>query len=216
MRNSWFSWGVLAMIVMLFWSCDDEVTYSDMKERERSLVNNYIVEQGINVISYSQFVENDSTTDFNKNEYVLIDDCYMQIERNPKNNINEAPDARQMKNGETLEFLVRFVEYNISEGDTINGNTFDTDNPDRMRVTYEDGSYNATFTDGYMNAKYGGAVPSGWLVAFPYLYFTRHDAHVAKVNLIVPHTKGTSTAATYVYPCYYSITFKPVKLYDTN
>ncbi len=215
MRSFWLSWGLLA-ITVLFWSCDDEVTYSDMKNKERSLVNNYIVEQGINIISYSQFVENDSVTDVDRNEYVLVDDCYMQIVQNPKDNLDEAPDARPMRDGETLEFLVRFVEYNISEADTIAGNLYDSDNPDRMRVTYENGSYSATFTDGYMNAIYGGAVPSGWLVPLPYIYLTRFQSQLAKVNLIVPHTKGTSTAATYVYPCFYSITLQPVTLYDTN
>ena len=32
--------------------------------------------------------------------------------------------------------------------------------------------------------------------------------------VIVPHTKGTSNATTYVYPCFYEITFYPENIYD--
>jgi hypothetical protein len=45
-----------------------------MKEKERDAVNAYIKEKGINIISFEQFVANDSTTDLSKNEYVLVDD----------------------------------------------------------------------------------------------------------------------------------------------
>lgn len=210
MKNSWF-WGLFSFVALFCVSCDDEKTYEDMKKAERGAISEFIREQGITVKPYSEFIV-DTITDVAKNEYVIVDDVYMQIERNPKN----ADDARQMQDGETLNFLIRFYEYNISEGDTIIGNLYDSDNPDEMRVTYSDGSYSASFTKGYMSSYYGSYVPTGWLTPLPYIYLTRHQSQSAKVNLIVPHTKGTSSAASYVYPCFYNITFTPERLYDTD
>ena len=196
---------LLPLLAFLFVACNDEKTYSDMKDAERAAVKSFIREQGINVISFKDFVAQDSTTDLERNEYVLIDDVYMQIVRNPKGQ----ESARSMKDGEILNVLARFVEYNIQSGDTIIGNLYDSDNPDIIRVTYDSGSYSGTFTSGYMSSYYGNAVPTGWLTPFPYIWLTRSTKNLAKVNLIVPHTKGTSSAASYVYPCFYQITFQP-------
>ena len=197
---------LLPLFAMLFVACDDEKTYSDLKEDERKVVKNFIREQGINVISFKEFVEQDSVTNVDNNEFVLIDDVYMQIVRNPKN----LESARQMRDGETLEILARFIEVNISSGDTIFGNLYDSDNADEMRFSFNSGSYTGTFVRGYMSA-YGNAVPTGWLTPFPYIWLTRRQSQIAKVKLIVPHTKGTSTAASYVYPCFYEVTFQPGK-----
>ena len=207
-----FKWLLLPLLALFFVACDDEVSYSDMKERETRAVKEFIRSEGINVISFNDFIKNDSTTDVENNEYVIIDDVYMQIVRNPKG----VEGARQMRDGETLNVMARFVEYNISEADTILGNVFDSDNPDYMRVKLDHGSYSATFTNGYMAITYGNAVPTGWLTPLPYIYFTRRQSQTAKVRLIVPHTKGTSTASSYVYPCFYEITFIPENLYDTD
>lgn len=212
MRNKWILRCLLPILAVMLWACDDEKTYSEMKEQERNAVKAFIKEQGINVIPFSEFIK-DSITDLENNEYVLIDDVYMQIVRNPKG-IDST--ARQMRDGETLNIITRFIEYNILDGDTIVGNLYDSDNPDIMRVSLSKGSYSASFTDGYMSAIYGSYVPTGWLTPLPYIYLTRRQSMVAKVNLIVPHTKGTSTASSYVYPCYYQITFTPEKLYDTD
>ena len=207
-----FKWLLLPLLALFFVACDDEVSYSDMKERETRAVKEFIRSEGINVISFNDFIKNDSTTDVENNEYVIIDDVYMQIVRNPKG----VEGARQMRDGETLNVMARFVEYNISEADTILGNVFDSDNPDHLRIKLEHGSYSATFTKGYMAITYGNAVPTGWLTPLPYIYFTRRQSQTAKVRLIVPHTKGTSTASSYVYPCFYEITFIPENLYDTD
>lgn len=207
-----FKWLLLPLLALFFVACDDEVSYSDMKERETRAVKEFIRSEGINVISFNDFIKNDSTTDVENNEYVIIDDVYMQIVRNPKG----VEGARQMRDGETLNVMARFVEYNISEADTILGNVFDSDNPDHLRIKLEHGSYSATFKDGYMKMTYGSAVPTGWLTPLPYIYFTRRQSQTAKVRLIVPHTKGTSTASSYVYPCFYEITFIPENLYDTD
>ena len=196
---------VLLLLVVSFASCDDTVTYSEMKEKEREAVAAYISEKNINVISYEQFVANDSTTDAKNNEYVLVDDVYLQIVNNP---VKTDPTAYSIEHGDNVDLLIRYYEYNIQDGDTITGNLYAAD-ADEMRVSNNSGSYTATFISGVMNSVYGSSVPTGWLVPLRFLTFTRRQANLAKVNIIVPHTKGTSTAASYVYPCHYQITFQP-------
>ena len=198
-----------SLFALLFVACDNDVTYSDMKEKEVSAVNRFVKENGIKIISFEEFVENDSTTDVSKNEFVEIDGVYMQIVNNPKGNV----DARRIADGETRNILVRYYEYNIQDGDTISGNIF-AGEADEMLVTNTSGTYSATFTSGVMVGVYGNAVPTGWLIPFTYLYFTRYQSQLAKVNLIVPHKHGTVTATTYVYPCLYQITFQPENLYE--
>lgn len=200
---------LLPLFAILLVACDDAVTYSEMKEKERDAVNKFVKENGIKVISYSQFIANDTVTDVEGNEFVEIDDVYMQILNNPKN----ADDARRINEGDTRNILVRYYEYNIMEGDTISTNKFMSE-PDEMRVSNNDGTYSATFTSGVMSSIYGNSVPTGWLVPFNYLYFTRQQSNLAEVILIVPHSKGTVTATSYVYPCMYKITFQPENLYD--
>ena len=196
---------ILPFIALLFASCDDTVTYSEMKEKEREAVSDYIKEQNIKIISFEEFVANDSTTDVSKNEFVEIDDVYMQIVNNP---IVKDSTAYRIEDGDNVDLLIRYYEYNIQDGDTITANLYAAD-PDEMRVTNTSGSYTATFTSGIMNTVYGSSVPSGWLVPLRFLTFTRKQSNLAKVNIIVPHTRGTSTAATYVYPCRYQISFQP-------
>ena len=205
-------WLILPLLAMLFVACDDEVSYSDMKDQESRAIKAFLRSEGINVITFSEFIANDSVTDVAKNEYVQIDGVYMQIVRNPK----DVAKARKIKEGETMNMMARFYEYDVMDGDTITGNIFDTDNPDYLRVTKSHGSYSATFTSGYMYTMYGSYVPTGWLTPMPYLYLTRDSENYAKVNLIVPHSKGTSNASNYVYPCFYQITFIPENIYDIN
>ena len=191
-----------------FVSCDDTVTYSEMKDKERDAVNAYIKEKKINVISFDDFVANDSTTDVGNNEYVLVDDVYMQIVNNPR---KTDETSYSINDGDNVDLLIRYYEYNIQDDDTITANLYAAE-ADEMRVTNNSGSYTATFTSGIMNSVYGSSVPTGWLVPLRFLTFTRKQSNLAKVNVIVPHTKGTSTAATYVYPCLYQITFHPSSL----
>ena len=192
------------VFALLLVACDDAVTYSEMKEKERDAVNKFVKDKGIKVISFAEFIANDTTTNVAANEFVEIDDVYMQIVNNPK----EAEDARRINPGDSPNMLVRYYEYNIMEGDTISSNIFMSE-PDEMRVSNNSGTYSATFTSGVMSAIYGNAVPTGWLTPLNYLYFTRKQANLAEVILIVPHSKGTVTATTYVYPCMYKITFQP-------
>lgn len=199
----------LPLFIISFVACEDDVTYSDMKEKEVDAVNRFVKENGIKIISYEQFVANDSTTDVSKNEFVEIDDVYLQIVNNPK----DAADARRIEDGDIRNLLVRYYEYNIQDGDTISGNLFAAE-ADEMRVENNSGTYSATFTNGVMASVYGNNVPTGWLVPLNYLVFTRSQKNLAKVNIIVPHSKGTVTAATYVYPCLYQITFQPENNFD--
>lgn len=199
----------LPLFIISFVACEDDVTYSDMKEKEVDAVNRFVKENGIKIISYEQFVANDSTTDVSKNEFVEIDDVYLQIVNNPK----DAADARRIEDGDTRNLLVRYYEYNIQDGDTISGNLFAAE-ADEMRVENNSGTYSATFTNGVMASVYGNNVPTGWLVPLNFLVFTRSQKNLAKVNIIVPHSKGTVTAATYVYPCLYQISFQPENNFD--
>ena len=199
----------LHMLATLLVACDDAVTYSEMKEKERDAVNRFVKENGIKVISYADFIANDTVTDVANNEFEEVDDVYMQILNNPQ----DAGDARKILPGDTRNMLVRYHEFNIKEGDTISSNRYMAD-ADEMRVTNTDGSYSATFTSGVMASIYGNAVPTGWLTPLNYLYFTRKTANLAEVILIVPHSKGTVTASNQVYPCLYRISFQPENLYD--
>jgi hypothetical protein len=194
----------LPLLASLFAACDDSVTYTDMKEKERSAVNRFVKENGIKIISFAEFVANDSTTDVAKNEYVEIDGVYMQIVRNPKGD----PGAFKIKDGDNCNLLVRYYEYNIQDGDTISSNLY-MGEPDEMIVKNSSGTYTATFAQGGVMASiYGNSVPTGWLTPLNFLYFKHAPSNLAKVNLIVPHSKGTTTAAMYVYPCLYQITFQ--------
>ncbi len=199
----------LPVLATLLVACDDAVTYSEMKEKERDAVNKFVKDNGIKVISYADFIANDTVTDVASNEFVEVDDVYMQILNNPK----DASDARKILPGDTRNMLVRYHEFNIMEGDTISSNNFMPD-ADEMRVTNTDGSYSATFTSGAMASIYGNAVPTGWLTPLNYLYFTRKTDNLAEVILIVPHSKGTVTASNQVYPCLYRISFQPENLYE--
>lgn len=197
------------LFAMLLMACDDAVTYSEMKEKERDAVKKFVKDNGIRIIPYDEFIANDTVTDVAENEFVEVSEVYMQIVNNPK----DAEDARRINPGDTRNLLVRFYEYNIQEGDTILTN-IPMSEADEMRVSNVDGTYSATFTSGAMAEVYGNNVPTGWLVPLNYLYFTRKQSNLAEVILIVPHSKGTVTATTYVYPCMDKITFQPENLYD--
>lgn len=198
-----FSWLLLfATAAGFLHSCDDTETYADMKESERKDIEAYIKSEGIKVIDMEQFHDQDSTTDVSQNEYVLFKDngVYMQIIRKG--------DGALLADGERVEVIARYVEVNIKEGDTLTSNWYNASNPDIMTVENEQGSYKGSFTSGYMYTSYGSSVPSGWLIPMPYINLGRNTKLIAKVRLIVPHSQGQSTATSYVYPCFYEITYQ--------
>lgn len=196
-------YSLLAFVVIgsLFAACDDTETYADMKEKEREVIEAFIKSEGIKVISLDQFEEQDSTTDVSKNEYVLFKDngVYMQIVRKG--------EGSPIADGERAEVIARYYEVNIKEGDTLTGNLYDASNPDMLTIENKNGSYSGSFTSGYMHSAYGSSVPSGWLIPMPYLNIGRKEP-IAKVRLIVPHSEGQSNATSYVYPCFYEITYR--------
>ena len=70
----------VAAVVMLA-ACNHGDTYADQKNRERSAINKFIKENGINVISESDFEEQNNVTYLDKNQFVLFKTTgvYMQI-----------------------------------------------------------------------------------------------------------------------------------------
>ena len=201
MKNLFFI-ALLALVSIAFTACEDYETYAEQKEKERKHIQDFIKEQGIKVISMETFEANDSTTDVEKNEFVLFEDkgVYMQIVRKG--------EGQMMEDGDRGVFLARYLEYNIADADTISGNLY-ASAPDKFTCERKGDTFSASFTYGYMYGIYGSAVPSGWMLPLSYITPGRPNDKAAKVRLIVPHGEGTSLAAQYVYPTYYEITYIP-------
>ncbi len=183
-----------------FQACDDSKTYAEMLEEEDDAIAAFIRDNDIQVISQTEFFNNDSTTDVSKNEYVqLSSGVYMQI---VKKGI-EDEDGNLLNPNDTVKnndlILVRFMEYSILDKDTSLSNLNAVETVDEFKYTITSSSIAAIFTQGYMYSVYGPSVPAGWLVPLPYV---RDMAHV---KLIVPSKMGHSTAMQYVYPYFYDI-----------
>ena len=201
---------LLFISIVLFTSCEKTQTYAEQKKRERSAINQYIADAGINVISESQFFAQDSVTDLSKNEFVVFGSSgvYMQI-------IRKGCGTR-LKNGETAHVLCRFTEYNLLVGaDSIhltNNVLYYSSIVDKMSVRNTSGTFTASFESGLMYTTYGTAsVPADWLVPLSYINLGRPSApgeEIAKVKIIVPHTQGQSNASQNVYPCLYELTYE--------
>ena len=96
----------VAMIATMA-SCNDSETYADQKKRERSAINKYIADNGIKVISETEFNQNGCKTDTSKNEFVYLNNssCYMQIVRKGC--------GEKLATGNTATVLCRYKEYNL-------------------------------------------------------------------------------------------------------
>lgn len=193
--------------ILLMSACHDTETYADQKDRERAAISKFIAAQGIKVISESEF-KRDTITDVSKREFVLFENTgvYMQIVRRGC--------GAKVKNGETANVLCRFNEYNLL-ADSLrltNNNISYSSLPDKFAVTNTLGTFTASFISGAIRTTYSTtSVPSGWLIPLSYINLgrvTKEGEEVAKVNLIVPHSQGTSYALSKVYPCYYEITYE--------
>lgn len=198
------------LMAVTFTSCDDVETYAEQRDAEYSAISNYIAKHHIKVISEKEFLANDTTTDVDKNEYVLFDatGVYMQIERKGS--------GEKLKKDESATVLVRFTETNIN-GDSVQL----TNNilqyhylVDKFDVRNVSGSFYASFDTGnsLMYKAYGSAsVPSGWLVPLSYINLGRladSEDEIAKVRIIVPHDQGHSNASQRVYACHYDLTYQ--------
>ncbi|GFI00074.1 DUF4827 domain-containing protein [uncultured Phocaeicola sp.] len=209
------------LLGLFFQSCNNGKTYAEMKEEEREAIKRFIEKENINVISFDQFQEQDSTTNVDENQFVLFAETgvYMQIVEK-----GNGQPLTAWKDGERREVIARYVEEQITEegvGDSLSWNT-DYNNdymiyPDIMMVTKNGKKLSATFTRGIMYSSYGTPyVPSGWLVPFNYIKVGREIPGRSKVRLIVPHSQGQVDATSRVYPCYYEITYQLAAEYDFN
>ena len=205
-------------------SCNDDDTYADRRDREQKQITSFLetgakvlsdesdslyllnIPGNIKVISTDEFYRNDSTTDVSKNEYVYFSDTgvYMQIVRKGT--------GKKIEDGERATVVCRYIEYGIAS-DTIlssNRSIYTETSPEIMECSNSLGIYSAVFTSGIMKRVYNSAtVPSGWLEPMPYINIGRQSAEgVALVRLIVPSTRGTETAYSNVYPCFYEISYQ--------
>lgn len=186
---------ILLSASFAFQACDDTKTYAEMLEEEDDAIADFINKEGIKVISQTEFFDNDSVTDVEKNEFVqLASGVYMQIVDKGSDN-----PADTVKNNDLI--LVRFMEYSLIDKDTTLSNLNIPYMVDEFKYTVSSSSIAGIFTQGLMYAWYNTtAVPAGWLVPLPYV---RDKAHV---RLIVPSKMGHQGAMQYVYPYYYDIT----------
>ena len=211
----------VAMIATMA-SCNDSETYADQKKRERSAINKYIADNGIKVISETEFNQHGCKTDTSKNEFVYLNNssCYMQIVRKGC--------GEKLATGNTATVLCRYKEYNLLTDSLQSTNMvgYYVSFVDKMSVTNTSGTFTATFdtSSSLMYTLYSSSsVPSGWLVPFTYINLGRQDKpntdegnvsledktnDIARVRIIVPHTQGHTYATSGVYPCLYDITFE--------
>lgn len=198
------------MAVVVFTACHEGDTYADQKARERSAINKFITNEGINVISEKTFKEQGNVTYLDQNQFVLFENTgvYMQIVRQGC--------GEKIKNGETARVLCRYLEVNLmtDSAQSTNNILYWSSIVDKMDVTNVSGTFTASFVSGesVMANDYGStAVPAGWLVPLTYINVGRvakSDEELAKVRLIVPHTQGQQYASSNVYPCFYEITYE--------
>lgn len=217
----------LAMVVtsIAVVSCgQSDTSYAEQKKRESKAIDSFIKREvvlmyegdtllyigKINPITEEEFVNQDSTTNLERNEYVRFSrtGIYMQIVRKGT--------GTYIGRNETRQVSARFWEYNIL-GDSLqlsNVNGAYIGNPEVMNISNNygtfSGSYDTTSPTGSLiyNMYGNSSVIAGWLAAMPYLRLGRQSGEegVAKVRLIVPHSQGQVHATTNVYPCFYELT----------
>lgn len=193
--------------ILMATACHDTETYADQKDRERTAISKFIAERGIRVITESEF-KRDTLTDVSRNEFVLFENTgvYMQIVRKGC--------GEKVKPGETVNVLCRFDERNllVDSLGLSNNNISYASLPDKFAVTNTLGTFTASFLSGVMMSAYGTtSVPAGWLIPLSYINVgrvTKEGEEIARVNIIVPHSQGTSYALSNVIPYYYEITYE--------
>ena len=122
--------------------------------------------------------------------------------------------GEKVKPGETVNVLCRFDERNllVDSLGLSNNNISYASLPDKFAVTNTLGTFTASFLSGVMMSAYGTtSVPAGWLIPLSYINVgrvTKEGEEIARVNIIVPHSQGTSYALSKVIPYYYEITYE--------
>lgn len=204
MRKTAYIWAALLAVICLA-NCSDYETYGDKKKKERTAIDQFIIDQNIKVISETVFAQQDYTTNVSSNEYVYHtkSGVYMQIVRKG--------EGSPLESGKTVDVIARFSEYNILTGDTTLNDLYNGRIYDKLSVTRTGSTVTASFTSGMMYSAYSSAlVPSGWLVPLLYINLGREgdgDEAVALVRLIVPHSQGHTYASQQVNPYFYEIKF---------
>ncbi len=205
---------VLAIITVssVLVSCkEEEETYAEQKEREAKQIRKWLDSHDIDPITLTEFLKDTITNnpvtgpDYTRNEYVLFEDkgVYMQI-------INRG-EGHIIESGDTWNMNARYVEVYVGSGDTLTMNLYQSV-PDVFYVTRTGGNYTASYTNGIMATVYGNSVPSAWLMVMPFIKpGLLNGSSAAKVRMIVPHTEGTQSAASRVYPTFYEITLTKQK-----
>lgn len=185
-------------------ACNDYETYGEKKEKEREYINRFISDSSFVVITEEQFHAQGDMTKEKEFVYLNNNGVYLQIVR--------PGCGERIKDGEQLNLLCRFSEYNIaSSKETLKNNVDYVFDVDKMSVTRAGSTYTASFSEGLMYEVYGASVLSGWLAPLPYVKVGRpvtEDDEIARVRLIVPHTQGHTSASSYVNPYFYDITFE--------
>ena len=200
---------LLALVLsVVFVSCSKYETYGEKKEKERNAISAYIRENGVNVITESQFSEQGNTTDVSKNEYVYLSrsGVYLQIVREGCGN--------ELEEGKLVGILCRFEEFNILSDSVQLSNMLLSRSTylDKMNVTRTGSTITGSFERGMMMSAYGTAsVPNAFMIPLNYVKIGRPQEtgdETAKVKMIVPHTQGQADAQQKVYPCVYTITLE--------
>ena len=228
MKKVLYSTLIILLGSMFVSSCDDDETYAEQKEKENKALSSFLKRDvyitgvdgdtichvgKITPIDEAQFNAQDSTTNLEKNEYVLFKNTgvYMQIVRKG--------EGQRIKNGESKRILSRFIEYNIL-GDSLqlrDDVTYWATSPEILNVTNNSGTITASFDTEAGGAMYltykSTSVPSGWIVPLKYINLGRYtsDESIAKVRLLVPHSQGTQNATSSVYPCFYEILYQDMR-----
>ena len=206
----------------LFQACDNSKTYAEMLEDEKNAVNKFIKDNDIRVISLEEF-ERDTITASKEagngyDEYVAFSNgVYMQIVdcggKEDKNGVEVINEVDTFANNNVI--CARYLEKNIASNELtcfnvvlpeyINASDYYR-SPLTFRYVQNTSTVYGIVLSGSLdydllwNSKgYGTAIPSGWLIALPYL---RNNAHV---RLIVPSKMGHTTAQQYVNPYFYDI-----------
>lgn len=217
-RIPFFYISIVALLALFTQSCNNGETYADKLDKEKDYINDYINDQGIQVLSESGF---DPTVKMTENQYVLFqsDGVYMHIDSlGTGSTIYNRLDSLTAKNGEArLVVLTRFLEYSLQYRDTMITNFYYNASPEQFYYAKSSTSYvgssnntygkffddsSITSSDYSMITYYGSSVPAGWLKPLQYV------GDGGRVKVIVPSKMGTSTASTNVLPYYYELRFQ--------
>ena len=143
--RSFFSAILLTLIAAVaFTACNEGDTYADQKARERSAINKFITNEGINVISEKTFKEQGNVTYLDQNQFVLFENTgvYMQIVRQGC--------GEKIKSGETARVLCRYLEVNLmtDSAQSTNNILYWSSIVDKMDVTNVSGTFTASLVSG--------------------------------------------------------------------